>query len=290
MTGPMRIVCVDDDKTVLQELGRMFRHEAYEPLLAGSGPEGLAILSARPAQIVLSNYSMPGMNGVEFLRACRALRPDTVRCMLSEPLDALAIVDAINEGHIHKFIHKPCDDAALKLQVADAAALWRRRAAKRQAFAELKDQHEKLLSLHAILKERITFELGALKTENKELSLYATTLLSLPVAVVCLSDREWITYFNEKSKQLFGWTEKRLLPAKRSELMDRDLNALIDRMLSQRACTASAELRGRRMEIDAVVVARTTDQERIALTFVEHEQRPDTGVEQNADIREQTFA
>ena len=53
---------------------------------------------------------MPSMNGIEFLREVRAYWPDTIRIVLSGYADTTAIVQAINEGQIYKFIPKPWND------------------------------------------------------------------------------------------------------------------------------------------------------------------------------------
>jgi two-component system probable response regulator PhcQ len=72
--------------------------------------------------IVISDYRMPEMNGVAFLKALREIQPDTVRIILSGYADMQALIGAINEAQIHRFICKPWDDYTL---CADVKQIFR---------------------------------------------------------------------------------------------------------------------------------------------------------------------
>ena len=90
---PIKILCVDDERNVLKALERIFLDDDYEIVLAGSGAEGLDILQkAEHFQVVISDYRMPVMNGVEFLKVVYERCPETVRIVLSGYADAGAIV------------------------------------------------------------------------------------------------------------------------------------------------------------------------------------------------------
>src|SRR6266536_904479 len=108
MDEQIRILFVDDEKNVLRSLERTFLDEDYEILTATTGAEGLAVLQNNsPVQVVISDYRMPEMNGVDFLRKVCNQWPETVRIVPSGYADTASIVSAINEGQIYKFIPKP---------------------------------------------------------------------------------------------------------------------------------------------------------------------------------------
>ncbi|MEW6719215.1 MAG: response regulator [Thermodesulfobacteriota bacterium] len=116
-----RILCVDDERNTLRALSRAFMDEEYEILTAPSGAEGIAVLEEMsPVQVVISDYRMPGMNGVEFLKQVRERWPDAVRMVMSGYADTCSVVDAINEGQIYKFIPKPWSDEELRMTIANA--------------------------------------------------------------------------------------------------------------------------------------------------------------------------
>lgn len=121
MDATVRILFVDDEKNVLRSLERVFLDDDYEILTASSGVEGLSIMKNEPSiQIVVSDYRMPGMNGVEFLKEVFRCWPKTVRLVLSGNADTATIVSAIKEGHVYRFISKPWDVDELRSTIAHA--------------------------------------------------------------------------------------------------------------------------------------------------------------------------
>ena len=120
--GFRTLLLVDDEPALLNALKREFRSAPYEVLTATSGEEALAVLADRDVQVILSDYRMPGMSGVEFLAQARALRPDAVRMVLSGYADIGAVIAAINQGNIYKFLNKPWDGEELRAVTAQAFA------------------------------------------------------------------------------------------------------------------------------------------------------------------------
>src|SRR3972149_61436 len=83
------------------------------------GPRGaLAALAKEPVHVIISDYMMPGMNGAEFLKQARARWPQTIRIMLTGHADTNAVMGAIKEGAVYKFILKPWNDDDLRVTVA----------------------------------------------------------------------------------------------------------------------------------------------------------------------------
>jgi DNA-binding NtrC family response regulator len=123
MTKPARsLLLVDDESAILSALKRELRSAGYELLTATSGEEALRILANSDVQVILSDYRMPGMSGVELLTEAHRLQPDAVRMVLSGYADIEAITEAINCGRIYKFLNKPWNSEQLQEVVADAFA------------------------------------------------------------------------------------------------------------------------------------------------------------------------
>lgn len=103
-----RILCVDDDPNVLQAYQRALRKQFHiEP--AFGGEEALqAVAEQGPYAVVVSDMRMPGMNGVELLAKVSEISPDTVRMMLTGNADQETALEAVNQGHIFRFMTKPC--------------------------------------------------------------------------------------------------------------------------------------------------------------------------------------
>jgi len=126
MNDQIRILFVDDEHMILKTLKRLFMDSEFETLTAESGEDAIKILqNDQPVHIVVSDYRMPGMNGVEFLKIVNKNWPETVRMVLSGYADTASVVAAINDGQIFKFIAKPWNDEEFKRIITDAAQKYR---------------------------------------------------------------------------------------------------------------------------------------------------------------------
>lgn len=155
MSDTIKLLCVDDERNVLRALERIFMDDDYEILTSSSGEEGLAILADNPdIQVVISDYRMPGMNGVEFLRQVCENHPDTVRIVLSGYADTSSVVSAINEGQIYKFVSKPWSDEDLRQTVAKAVESFAMHQQNRAMAKELEMLRRELAELKKMEKLR----------------------------------------------------------------------------------------------------------------------------------------
>lgn len=109
-----KILFVDDEPAVLEGYKRAL-HKDFHPDLAGSGEEAISAMTNNGGYaVVVSDMRMPGMDGVQLLSRVRELSPDTVRVMLTGNADIESAMNAVNQGHIFRFLTKPCDVANLK--------------------------------------------------------------------------------------------------------------------------------------------------------------------------------
>ncbi|MBS1198251.1 MAG: type secretion system protein E:Response regulator receiver:ral secretory system protein, partial [Proteobacteria bacterium] len=113
-----RILLVDDEPGILKALQRVFRRENYEIVTAGNGQEALQIFQDQEIHLVISDFMMPGMNGAQLLREIKSRAPDTLRIMLTGHANTDAVMGAVNEGAVYKFIIKPWNDDDLRVTVA----------------------------------------------------------------------------------------------------------------------------------------------------------------------------
>jgi serine phosphatase RsbU (regulator of sigma subunit) len=103
-----RVLLVDDDAMVLAGLKRHLRNQ-FRIETALSGEQGLKRIEENgPYAVIVSDFSMPGMNGIEFLCRVKETDPDSVRMMLTGSADMSTAIQAVNEGSIFQFHLKPC--------------------------------------------------------------------------------------------------------------------------------------------------------------------------------------
>lgn len=125
-----RIMLVDDEINVLSALKRALFTIPFDEL-DGERPEIEVFVSAREAlsritgksvDLVISDYRMPEMSGVEFLSKVVEVQPDVARIVLSGQADLDAVIDTINRVQIYRFIGKPWHDFELKTAITQALA------------------------------------------------------------------------------------------------------------------------------------------------------------------------
>lgn len=126
-----RILLVDDEESILKSLKRLLRIapcsfggktypldvEAYT-----SAKAALARAREEDFDLFISDYRMPEMDGIEFLKAAKQIQPDAARLILSGYADLNALIRAVNEVGIERFIGKPWNDYELLAAIAQALA------------------------------------------------------------------------------------------------------------------------------------------------------------------------
>lgn len=141
-----RILCIDDDPHVLEgyqrALNRRFHIET-----AQSGNEALrAVVKQGPYAVVVSDMRMPGINGVELLQQIKQLAPDTVRMMLTGNADQQTAMEAVNAGHIFRFMTKPCPPETFATVLEAGIAQYRLIRGERELLAKTFGASIKLLT------------------------------------------------------------------------------------------------------------------------------------------------
>src|SRR5437016_4340766 len=102
------ILLVDDEPEILYSLRGLLRKE-FDLHTAESGAEALAVLRRQPVHAIMSDQRMPEMTGVEFLRRARAECPQAVRMIFTGYADIKAVIDAVNQAEIYRYLTKPWD-------------------------------------------------------------------------------------------------------------------------------------------------------------------------------------
>lgn len=108
-----KILFVDDEPAFLTQYELMIRPEFEIDTAVGGGKALTAIEERGPYAVVVSDMRMPGMNGVQFLTHVRNIAPDTTRMILTGCSDFGSALEAVNEGHVFRFLVKSCEKKSL---------------------------------------------------------------------------------------------------------------------------------------------------------------------------------
>jgi signal transduction histidine kinase len=144
------LLVVDDERDVLDSV-RDWLRISYRVITFQRGAEALEYLkSDQLADVILCDQRMPEMTGVEVLCQAKAIRPETTRLLFTAYMDIRTVIDAINEGHVFRYIAKPCDPDELSVVVRQAVDHRNLIVEKTRLLAELKESNARLLETNRL--------------------------------------------------------------------------------------------------------------------------------------------
>ena len=238
MPNRPHLLVVDDEPEVLRTVHDLFRRD-YRVLTFETGPEALSALERVDVPVVLSDQRMPGMTGVDLLREAKRLQPDATRLLFTGYADIKAVIDAINEGNVFRYITKPWDAGEMIAVVRQAVEQNALIVDRRRLIAELEERNQAL------------FESDQLKRAFIQVASHE---LNTPVAVVLgltelwkmaqgpdasEAERAWVGRIHGAGKRL-AHTVERMLKLLRSDRFDSgpervptDLEALVRQVVAE---------------------------------------------------------
>lgn len=198
--SPVRLLFVDDEENILRAIKRLLRKEPWDMAFVKSGQEALEMFDSKgPYDIVVSDYRMPGMSGVDLLKEIRFRYPSTVRMILSSYTDAEIVLDAINKGFVYKFLTKSSDDGILRQTLADVVEAIELRRRNRELAAEVDAQEDEIAAIESLVADLDVFDPEAGSEE-----LARQVFEFLPVAVLVLSTNGEVTMMNPEACRLLN--------------------------------------------------------------------------------------
>jgi response regulator RpfG family c-di-GMP phosphodiesterase len=176
---PYKIMIVDDEPANLRLLERLFRRD-YTVVAAASGEEALQLLGQHDIALLITDQRMPGMTGIELLQRTTALRPHMLRIILTGYTDMTALVEAINCGHVYKYMTKPWDNNALRLTVERALEHYE----TNRALHELEQTNKRLsIRLQEMTREVVRAIADALEAKDEHVYGHARRVTGYATAI-----------------------------------------------------------------------------------------------------------
>lgn len=189
----MRILLVDGDGLLLQATRRAFwkRHRNWEVLLAQTGMEALQVLARDPVDIVISDMTLPDMEGAELIHQVREVQPGAVRIALAD--HAMAEWSGKMEGDLHRLFIKPVEPAFLigaveSLDIEDDEASVRAVRAFVGGLGRIPSLPSLYSELVALLQREDAGMSEVARLVRRDLGV-ASQVLKLANSVHCASDR-----------------------------------------------------------------------------------------------------
>ena len=116
MAAPL-ILVVDDEESNLKVLERLLGREGYEVRTARTGPDALDLARANTPELLLTDLKMPGMDGLELLKAVRTVSPTTEVIMMTAYGTVEIAVEAMKVG-AYDFVTKPLKSGKAEIDAA----------------------------------------------------------------------------------------------------------------------------------------------------------------------------
>ncbi|MFA7096375.1 MAG: sigma-54 dependent transcriptional regulator [Gammaproteobacteria bacterium] len=136
MTNWGRLLVIDDEKIALRNLEHVLKKDGYEVVGTQSGSNALALLEKQPFDVVLTDLRMEKVDGMQILRKCRELYPDTEVIMITGFATLESAVDAMKHGAFH-YIAKPFRLDEVRKVVSEAMEKIRLKRENRQLREEV---------------------------------------------------------------------------------------------------------------------------------------------------------
>lgn len=140
----IKILYVDDEQHNLNSFKATFRF-SFQVYTALSSDLALEVLKKNPdIRVVLSDQRMPDKTGVQFFEEMRGLLPDPIRILITGYSDIESVIDAVNRGHIFRYIKKPWTDADVASAIDEANKFYITNTLLKERNEELQAAYDEL--------------------------------------------------------------------------------------------------------------------------------------------------
>src|SRR5437763_361997 len=137
------ILVVDDEPDVVKSVQDLLRFD-YKVLGTTRATEGFRLMESQEVHVVMSDQRMPEMTGVQFLNRVRGDHPEAIRLLFTGYADLRAVIDAINQGNVYRYITKPWDPDELQTVIRDAVQHYDLIVERNRLLRELKEKNDEL--------------------------------------------------------------------------------------------------------------------------------------------------
>lgn len=149
------LLVVDDEPDVCQSVADLLRRH-FNVLQATSADEGIRLMQEHEVNIIITDQRMPQISGVEFLTKAKSNYPHAIRMLFTGYADLDAIIAAINQGHIFRFIKKPWQPEELEAAVREAAAEYDQIVRHEEELTRLNEIVVELRQRVTVLEQEVT--------------------------------------------------------------------------------------------------------------------------------------
>ena len=204
-----KLLILDDDKLVTSSLKSLFILEGFSDVVYFNDPfEAVEYLKDNPRDVIVSDFMMPKMNGIEFLAEAKKLYPNSSTILLTGYADKENAIKAINEVGLYKYIEKPWDNDDLIVNIKNAFE-------RSQLVVSLEEKNKSLEKYSNHLEELVKEKTADIIEMNERLSAVINNCAD---GIIVLSKDGSVIDVNPSCESLFGLSEEIIKSKSLSEL------------------------------------------------------------------------
>lgn len=150
--GQSTVMIVDDEDMVITSVRAFLQLETDYNITGFTAPDKAAeYLRTNPVDVVVSDYLMPKMTGLQLLAKAKELQPEAARVLLTGHADKQSAIQAINDVGLFQYLEKPWDNAQLLLVINSAIERTNLLRTLKSKITELDEAHSNLKDVQARL-------------------------------------------------------------------------------------------------------------------------------------------
>ena len=172
------ILVVDDEPDVVKSVQDLLRLE-FKVLGATRAKAAMEIMRTEEVHVVMTDQRMPEITGVEFLRQIRGDYPEAIRLLFTGYADIRAVIDAINQGNVYRYITKPWDPEELETIIRQAVERYDLLVERRRLMENLQVSNKELENANTELSRANELKRAFIQVASHELRTPLTILLGL---------------------------------------------------------------------------------------------------------------
>lgn len=204
------VLVVDDESEVLRSVHDLLRLD-YRVLTCERGEDAIRLLESDDViEVVMSDQRMPGMTGVEVLRHARRIRPEATRLLFTAYADVKAVIDAINQGSVFRYIAKPWDPDELPGLVRQAVEHHDLIVEKKRLLGELQETNRRLVEANRLKDAFIEVASHELNTPVAVVLGMAQLWKMTQQEHATTAERNWVDRIHNAGKRLAATVERML--------------------------------------------------------------------------------
>ncbi len=211
-----KILYVDDDKLLTSTFCTLMKVEGFEDVVVFNNPtEAVEYLKTETPDLIISDFLMPEMNGLEFLREAKKMYPEVSMILLTAYADKENAIKTINEIGVYKYIEKPWDNDDLIMNIKNGIERSHLLASLREKIAELEKAKKQLTKYSEKLEEIVAERTKELTLANSKL---AGIINYCADGIIIIDSKGNIEQVNPACENMIGLPAESLLKMKIQEV------------------------------------------------------------------------